>query len=221
MKAPAGLSGVRGIVARILRRLLQLAEGTPDRPFFEAGIRAEWEDFARRNRAVLHRFPSLKAAVIAAFVGKGSSQEDADVVIFFLGRLAAEDFGEIVLLCANGYGFGATKLLRGMYERVVTARYLRLRPDEAEAFLVWGVVSEGKRAQEVLDTFGDGFSAATVTKLKEKVAEGKAERPRFMVPDCKTCSTTRLNHTWSRLDMVAMARARLTPRPGSGSSRAT
>jgi hypothetical protein len=31
---------------------------------------------------------------------------------------------EILLLSANGYGIGAQKLVRGMYERAVTARYL-------------------------------------------------------------------------------------------------
>lgn len=28
----------------------------------------------------------------------------------------------------------------------------------------------------------------------------------FVVPDCKVCGTTRMNHTWSKVDIVTMAR---------------
>ena len=44
-----------------------------------------------------------------------------DRVVFFLGRIAADDFGEIIILSGNGRGIGAYKILRGMYERVVHA----------------------------------------------------------------------------------------------------
>jgi hypothetical protein len=30
-------------------------------------------------------------------------------------------------------------------------------------------------------------------------------KPQFMVPACDTCGTTRLNHTWTKMDIVSMA----------------
>ena len=46
--------------------------------------------------------------------------EPIDRVLFWLGNVCREDFSEILLLAANGYGIGALKLFRGLYERVVT-----------------------------------------------------------------------------------------------------
>ncbi len=214
MTAPLRPASVRGLAVRALLwlerglgRIRSALDPTPETPVFRAGLPGEWEDFERRNRAFLTHFPALKAAINAALTQGFTHREDADVVIFFLGRLCAEDFLEIILMCANGYGFGATKLLRGMYERVVTARYLRLHPTEAEAFLSYGAVSYGKNAREILDVFGKELPPETVKKLKESIEEGKKERPRFMVPVCKKCGTERLNHTWTMLDLVSMARA--------------
>ena len=38
------------------------------------------------------------------------------------------------MLSGNGYGFGAYKIVRGMYERVVTAMYIAKDPGEARKF---------------------------------------------------------------------------------------
>src|SRR5262249_31250028 len=47
---------------------------------------------------------------------------------------ATPDFFDIVLLAVHGYGFGALKLLRPLYERVVTAMYLMAHPAEVKDF---------------------------------------------------------------------------------------
>lgn len=59
----------------------------------------------------------------------------AEVVVFYLGRAAADDFGELMILAGNGRGFGAYKILRGMYERIVTAAFIAKYPSEAPSFL--------------------------------------------------------------------------------------
>src|SRR3989338_10311282 len=99
------------------------------------GVPDEWGNFAKEHKPFLERFHNLKAALELCFLRTGSSSEPADKVLFFLGRLSYEDFMEILLLCGNGYGIGALKILRGMYERVVTARYLHFHPEETESFL--------------------------------------------------------------------------------------
>ena len=54
----------------------------------------------------------------------------ADKVIFYLGRLAVEDFSEILLNASNGYGVAGLKLLRPMFEKVITMMHLIRQPDE-------------------------------------------------------------------------------------------
>jgi hypothetical protein len=43
---------------------------------------------------------------------------------FDMGHSCPGDFREIAFLGVNGYGRGASKVLRGLYERAVTLAYL-------------------------------------------------------------------------------------------------
>ncbi len=62
---------------------------------------------------------------------------------------------EILLLCGNGYGVGAMKILRGMYERLVTGRYLDAHPEETDTFFDFYHVSQYKLAQAIRDKFDE------------------------------------------------------------------
>jgi hypothetical protein len=57
-----------------------------------------------------------------------------DKFVYFYGNLVAEDFMELFLMAVNGYGYGATRLLRSMYEHTVMLRYLHEHPDDLQAF---------------------------------------------------------------------------------------
>ena len=62
---------------------------------------------------------------------------------------------ELLVLAGNGYGIGALKILRGMYERVVTAWYLHANPEETQDFMDFYWVAQHKLARAVVDTFGE------------------------------------------------------------------
>lgn len=64
------------------------------------------------------------------------------VIVFLLDHLIVEDFMEILLLSGNGYGNAALRILRGMFERVVHARYLSRHPEELQAFLDYDYVHQ-------------------------------------------------------------------------------
>lgn len=68
----------------------------------------------------------------------------AEPVVFYLGRAAADDFGELLILCGNGRGIGAYKILRGMYERVVTAAFIAKNPSEGRLFLSYSFIQREK-----------------------------------------------------------------------------
>ena len=176
-----------------------------DRPAqeMEFGFPQEWEYFQEHYQQFLEGMPHLKNALESTFIRTQNTPEQVDVVIFFLGRTCTEDFWEILLLCANGYGVGALKVLRGMYEKAVTAWYLHLHPDETQNFLDYYWVAQRKISNAIRQSFGDSvLPIAAVAETEENYQRVKS---RFMVTDCKPCGTTRLNHTWSRLDFVAMA----------------
>jgi len=129
-----------------------------------------------------------------------------DKFVHFYGSLVAEDFMEIFLMAANGYGYGAMKLLRSMYEHTVTLKYLHDHPDELQAFFHFDRIQQYKLMKPIFDTFGEGaLPADIVADTERRYAEVK---DRFMVKSCKskTCEEKRVGHTWNKLDFVSMAK---------------
>ena len=54
-----------------------------------------------------------------AFTRRQTMDTPIDKFVYFYGNLVAEDFMELFLMAVNGYGFGAMKLLRSMYEHTI------------------------------------------------------------------------------------------------------
>jgi hypothetical protein len=165
----------------------------------------EWTEFAKANPVFLERLPNLRTALDIAFNRTGFTTEAIDELVFFSGRLCVEDFMEILLLSGNGYGVGAMKILRGMYERAVTAQYLHLHPEEEEAFFDFDWVSLHRLTKAIEGTMGK--NVLPEDKLREVETNYRNVKDQFMVTECKKCGTKRLNHTWCRLDFVSMANA--------------
>src|SRR5258706_10495018 len=77
----------------------------------------------------------------------------AERLIFFLGRMIVDDLGEILMLSGNGYGFGAYKIVRGMYERVVTAMYIAKDPAKARKFALQSTIDKFKLWERTVAAF--------------------------------------------------------------------
>ena len=164
----------------------------------------EWKDFEKRNLRFIQRYPQLQKAITIAFNRNTAFEEPIDKFIFMFGRLCVEDFSEIAVCCGNGYGHAGQKLLRGLYERAVTLRYLHEHPEEIEDFLDYYHVSQRKLKIACETTMGaDTFTPEQAAEIENEFA---AVKEKFMVTDCEKCGTKRLNHTWSKLDFVAMAK---------------
>jgi hypothetical protein len=170
----------------------------------EYGYPEEWAAFSNSHQEFLKRFKNITNAMEIAFVRVQKTTNSLEKVIYFQGRLIVEEFMEILLLCGNGYGIGAQKLVRGMYERAVTARYLMEHPEEVDNFLDFHRVTDHKFLNAVEQSMGSNiFSPQQAEQIRKDFAGVKAQ---FEVSDCKVCGTTRMNHTWSKVDVVSMAR---------------
>jgi hypothetical protein len=129
-----------------------------------------------------------------------------EYVCFSLGESCREDFLEILFLAANGYGPGASKLLRGLYERAVALAYMVKDPAKAERFARFAAVQEHKALKDALkvtteeqwnEVMGSGNTAAEIRNRFETVKE------EFEQTDCRKCKTKRPAITWD-LDVAAM-----------------
>ena len=168
------------------------------------GYPEEWADFQKRNPEFLRHFGNLEKAIDAAFQRVHEKTELWQRTIFFLGRIGVEEFMEILLMCGNGYGIGAQKLLRGMYEHAVTANYLFKHLEQAEDFQAYERVADYKLLESLRSCSDEDIipkeRAAAIEQDYEAVKE------KFEVTACKKCKTTRINHSWNKKDLVSMAR---------------
>lgn len=77
-----------------------------------------------------------------------------------------EDFNEVLLLCGNGYGIGAEKLIRGMYERAVTLVYLHQHPEYADDFLDYHKVAVATHLPVAKKSMQGGSYAITSAAIR-------------------------------------------------------
>ncbi len=168
------------------------------------GFQEQWEAFHERNREFFARFPNLRAAFEACFLRTLYASKPEERVIFALGRLCCEDFYEIILMAGNGYGVGALKLLRGLYERAVTMAYLADHPGETDKFLNYFPVAQKKLLRAIQETIGPDVIPAEAADRTEQQYQSTIDD--YMITDCAACGTKRINHTWHKLDIVSMAK---------------
>ena len=168
------------------------------------GYPEEWQDFHKRQALFLDRFPHLRGALDTAFLRTAQFLEPIDRFAFTFGRICSEDFFEVLLCCGNGYGHAAQKIVRGLYERAVTLRHLHDNPAALDDFLDFHHISQRKLMISIKETMGDDMMSEDISAdVEEKYRELKNK---FMVTDCAVCGTEKLNYTWSKLDLVAMAK---------------
>jgi hypothetical protein len=129
-----------------------------------------------------------------------------DKIIFGLSRVCIEESQEILLLAANEYPSGASKLLRGLYERTVTVLYLKKHPEKAERFQHYAAIQEHRVLAAARKLFSDeqlnaAWKTVRAADIEASYVKFKAE---FQRAKCKTCKTTELAHSWD-VDLGTMA----------------
>jgi hypothetical protein len=169
------------------------------------GFPDECHKFEQRHPAWNEIMENLVNAMDLAFTRVEVMEGVADKFVYFFGRIVLEDFLEITLVCYHGYGVAASKLVRSMYEYAITLRYLHEHPSEAETFFAYHLVQQDKLVSRLIETFGESILPADQTaEIRCRAAEVKED---FMVPICDhPGAKLRLNHTWNKLDFVAMAK---------------
>jgi len=190
----------------------------------------EQKRFIERNAPFLLEFPNLNALTKKVFIrrlklpvraeaadeqrlpeevpGLAASTERLTArIVFYLGRMAADDFGEILTLAGNGRGFGAYKIVRGMYERVVTALYLEKNPAEARAFAESSAITRLNFLNRILeDSPGteSELGPGILQSIQKDAAAAQAKRKQSI---CSKCHQPITQEAWTRVSLDAMAKA--------------
>jgi hypothetical protein len=174
-------------------------------PFTIYGFPDECRNFDQRHPLWQEIMKNLVRALNIAFTRVQMTHGPEDKFVYLFGSVCREDFMEILLLCYHGYGVAASKLVRSMYEHTVTLRYLHEHPEEIETFLDYHLIQNDKLLSRLIETFGDKILPAEyIATVRSKAAGVKKD---FMVPVCDhPDAKMRLNHTWNKLDFVAMSK---------------
>lgn len=168
----------------------------------------EWKEFEDRHRLFFERYVQLSDAQNRAFIRPLVAPTHRDLLVFYTGRLAVDDFQEILLLAGNGNGVAALKILRGMYERTVDGRYLSQATDsEVDDYYSWHWVQKNKLAEDLQQTMGIDFfdKLGYAKQLNDLKAKYQEVRDRFLVHHCDHCRKLRPNFSWSHKSLIQRA----------------
>jgi uncharacterized protein DUF5677 len=130
----------------------------------------------------------------------------AELIVYTLGRIALDDFFEIIVLAGNGWGVGALKIMRGMYERAVTAAYIGNKPEASRAFAdnVW---THRSKVWNRLKKTNPKLAAENAADIEEIEKEAKLVQERKNESICKKCGQLKEISAWTALDLFSMAEA--------------
>lgn len=178
--------------------------------FVGFGRPQEWKAFQELHPVLVEKIPALFGTFYKVFARVvPSSAPDVDRLVFHLGMLCLEDFKEILVLCANGCGIGGQKILRGLYEKAITADYLSTHPDEAKKFLDYFWVHCKKDINHQKKAYGeDHWSTEFEAEVMQEYAKVKND---FVEVLCKNCGTTKPQMSWTKLSTEAMGQAAESP----------
>jgi hypothetical protein len=173
------------------------------------GMTDEWEDFQKRNPdfvEYLPKFLDLVTEMLTIPVAPDPNHENAAGVVHLLARTCWEEMHEIVLLSGNGFGIGALKLVRSLYERAVAVVFISKNPEQAKRFMNFGAVSQ----RRVINQLKKAFPERVNEMMSEDDLKQVEEQYQGVVADftevvCKSCNTTKPAGSWSFLSTDAMA----------------
>jgi hypothetical protein len=171
------------------------------------GDENEWLRFTQRLPDFFRVFDTLNVTIRRVLIRTFHVDNAAKELVHFIGRLTIEDFMETLLLAGNGYGVAALKILRGQYERTVSAAYIAKFPESAQRFVEFGSVQYRRMLNQAKELYGDEGLRVQLSPGKiEEIEQAYQEvKDKFTEPLCKKCGTTRTSFSWSDLDTASMA----------------
>jgi hypothetical protein len=156
----------------------------------------EWQVF-RKNHSKFFKFvPELQSLVNTIFGDQPSANTPARRLVYLLGCLCWQDFREIVLLCGNGYGVAAAKILRSLYEHAVTAHHIAKHPENAHLFDDYIYVQDKKILEYAKTALSPDQLARLVSEDQRKrvIEEYERVRPKYS-----------RENSWSPMNLYDMA----------------
>lgn len=172
------------------------------------GSQEEWERFNVNFPKFVEKYGALEGMRDKIFQRHGVGDKLARI-IFGLGRVCYEDFQQALVLCGNGFGIGALQIVRGMYERLVTAAFLIKQPDKVDDFIDYHCVQERKSLNILRGIYnGDELLKMIPQERQDEIQrnyEEATKEGRFSEPVCKHTDKRKPLPSWINIAMPGLA----------------
>ncbi len=109
-----------------------------------------------------------------------------------------EEFFDIVFLAVHGKGLAALRLLRPLYECVVTAVYLMEHPEDVQAFNDYADVHAERVINHAMASGLDVKQLVSAERRAEVKAAYERVQKNFIETLCAKCGTTRPQQSWTK-----------------------
>jgi len=162
----------------------------------------EKKAFLQRIDSLNKYWPTLETTLARAFYSRLTLPDKHGITMGGLGKQCADTFEEIRFVCTNGYGLAGTKLLRGLYERTVTAAYFAKKHEAASKFLDTFAIDFGRlmhRHQEFAEANGEDPGKILPAEVLRRIEEDY-ERAKDTEERCDKCDAPK-----GRVDVLSMA----------------
>jgi hypothetical protein len=172
------------------------------------GNRQAWRWFNEQFPEFVRRHANLESLRDKMFIRRVVPTHHADYIVYGLGRVCIEDFEQALNLCGNGFGIGAMQILRGMYERHVSAAYLAANRDDVNDFVDYHHVQQRKALTHLREAYrGDqGIFRRLVSEEEERTIEESYEAlPAKFKNRCEECGKPQMM-SWTPHSTAALAR---------------
>jgi hypothetical protein len=129
----------------------------------------------------------------------------AQIIVFYLAKTSFDCLYDIFILAGNYRGFAAKMMLRPMYEHLVTASFIALKPEEARLFDDNASIQKWKiwtRTVEVIPQVKDSVSPEQISTLDKRQQEARSQLKSEICSKCKQPNT---QAAWTRVSLDTMA----------------
>lgn len=200
MKTVTSFAAVAAIIAGIVILLAyfwrhQKAKSTMPDEIVSFGFEDFWPQASKEYADVFPVITRLIAVVNEALDAAEKKRSGLlDLSVIALVRMTGFAMNDVLILCGNGSGIGAMKIVRGMFETSILAEYLRRNPNEVSDYVDFGAVLAWRRHT----LMGEKRSNLTSEQVKQLEDEYDSVQSRFT-----TNGKVRYNWTTKKLWKMA------------------
>jgi len=153
----------------------QKARSTMPDEIVSFGFEDFWPQASKEYADVFHVIARLIAVVNEALdAAEKKPRELLDLSVIALVRMTGFAMNDVMLLCGNGSGIGAMKIVRGMFETSILAEYLIHHPNEVADYVDFGAVLAWRRLHTLKGEKRNSMTPEQVKQLEDEYDSVKA-----------------------------------------------